>query len=84
MVLSWNSWNWPLTKRSTRLDLPTADSPSSTNLNWQILFPALDPLGLVAPPLLAMAWLDPPVSVCPTRLTALLGLQLEESIEEKQ
>ncbi|TNN79035.1 hypothetical protein EYF80_010714 [Liparis tanakae] len=37
MVVSWNSSNWPLTKRSTRLDLPTAMSPSSTNLNWQIL-----------------------------------------------
>lgn len=50
MVLSWNSWNWPLTKRSTKLDLPTADSPSSTSLNWQILFVAVAPLGLVAPP----------------------------------
>lgn len=37
MVVSWNSSNCPLTKRSTRLDLPTAMSPSSTNLNWQIL-----------------------------------------------
>ena len=50
MVLSWNSWNWPLTKRSTKLDLPTADSPSSTSLNWQILFAAVAPLGLDAPP----------------------------------
>lgn len=50
MVLSWNSWNWPLTKRSTKLDLPTADSPSSTSLNWQILFATAAPLGLVAPP----------------------------------
>lgn len=50
MVLSWNSWNWPLTKRSTKLDLPTADSPSSTSLNWQILFAAAAPLGLVDPP----------------------------------
>lgn len=33
MVLSWYSWNCPLTKRSTRLDFPTADSPSSTSLN---------------------------------------------------
>lgn len=45
MVLSWYSWNWPLTKRSTRLDFPTADSPSRTSLNWQILFPAAGPLG---------------------------------------
>lgn len=50
MVLSWNSWNWPLTKRSTKLDLPTADSPSSTSLNWQILFAAVAPFGLVGPP----------------------------------
>lgn len=50
MVLSWNSWNWPLTKRSTKLDLPTADSPSSTSLNWQILFATGAPLGLVVPP----------------------------------
>lgn len=50
MVLSWNSWNWPLTKRSTKLDLPTADSPSSTSLNWQILFATAAPLGLVVPP----------------------------------
>jgi hypothetical protein len=27
MVLSWYSWNWPFTNRSTRLDLPTLDSP---------------------------------------------------------
>ena len=27
MVLSWYSWNWPLTNLSTRLDFPTADSP---------------------------------------------------------
>lgn len=55
IVLSWNSWNWPLTKRSTRLDFPTADSPSSTSLNWQILLlAAFGPLGLVAPPLPAM------------------------------
>ena len=54
IVLSWNSWNCPLTKRRTRLDFPTADSPSNTSLNWQILFPALGPLGLVAPPRLAM------------------------------
>lgn len=50
IVLSWYSWNWPFTKRSTRLDFPTADSPSSTSLNWQILFAAAAPLGLVAPP----------------------------------
>lgn len=54
IVLSWNSWNWPLTNRSTKLDFPTADSPNSTSLNWQILFPALGPLGLEAPPRLAM------------------------------
>lgn len=36
IVVSWNSSNCPLTNRSTRLDLPTAMSPSSTNLNWQI------------------------------------------------
>lgn len=45
MVLSWYSWNCPFTKRRTRLDLPTADSPNSTNLNWQIL-PWLAPFGL--------------------------------------
>lgn len=55
MVLSWNSWNCPLTKRSTRLDFPTADSPKSTSLNWQILLPAFGPLGRVAPPLPAMS-----------------------------
>ena len=55
IVLSWNSWNCPLTKRSTRLDFPTADSPKSTSLNWQILLPAFGPLGRVAPPLLAMS-----------------------------
>ena len=53
MVLSWYSWNWPLTKRSTRLDLPTADSPSSTSLNWQILL-CVAPLGRWAPPLPAI------------------------------
>ena len=37
IVLSWYSWNWPLTKRNTRLDFPTADSPSNTSLNWHIL-----------------------------------------------
>ena len=31
MVDSWNSWNWPLTNRSTRDDFPTADSPSKTS-----------------------------------------------------
>lgn len=45
MVLSWYSWNWPLTKRRTRLDFPTADSPRRTSLNWQILFPVAGPLG---------------------------------------
>lgn len=54
MVLSWNSWNCPFTKRSTRLDFPTADSPKRTSLNWQILLPAFGPLGRVAPPLPAM------------------------------
>lgn len=50
MVLSWYSWNWPLTKRSTRLDLPTADSPNSTSLNWQILLLAVVPLVRAGPP----------------------------------
>ncbi len=54
IVLSWNSWNCPFTKRRTRLDFPTADSPRSTSLNWQILLPAFGPLGLIAPPLPAM------------------------------
>lgn len=54
IVLSWNSWNCPFTKRRTRLDLPTADSPRRTSLNWQILLPAFGPLGLVAPALPAM------------------------------
>lgn len=47
MVLSWNSWNCPFTKRNTNDDLPTADSPSNTNLNWQI-FPCADPFGRCA------------------------------------
>lgn len=46
MVLSWYSWNCPLTKRNTRLDFPTADSPSRTNLNWHILLAWGCPLGL--------------------------------------
>lgn len=50
MVLSWYSWNWPLTKRSTRLDFPTADSPRSTSLNWQILLLAAVPLVRAGPP----------------------------------
>ncbi len=55
MVLSWYSWNWPLTKRSTRLDLPTADSPSKTSLNWHILFPTgAAPLVRAGPPRPAM------------------------------
>ncbi|KAK1902710.1 tRNA wybutosine-synthesizing protein 4 [Dissostichus eleginoides] len=49
MVVSWNSSNCPLTNRSTRLDLPTAMSPSSTSLNWQILVCGSVPL--VRPPL---------------------------------
>lgn len=49
MVVSWNSSNCPLTKRSTRLDFPTAMSPSSTSLNWQILVCGREPL--VRPPL---------------------------------
>lgn len=49
MVLSWYSWNCPLTNLKTRLDLPTALSPNSTNLNWHIL-PCVDPLGLCAVP----------------------------------
>lgn len=68
IVLSWNSWNWPFTKRSTKLDFPTADSPNSTSLNWQILFPALGPLGLVAPPRLAMTKSDALVSCVPNLL----------------
>lgn len=55
MVLSWYSWNWPLTKRSTKLDFPTADSPSSTSLNWQILLLAAVPLIRVVPPRPAIA-----------------------------
>lgn len=55
MVLSWYSWNWPLTKRSTRLDFPTADSPNSTSLNWQILLLAAVPLVRAAPPRPAIA-----------------------------
>lgn len=54
MVLSWYSWNWPLTKRSTKLDFPTADSPSSTSLNWQILLLAAVPLVRAGPPRPAM------------------------------
>lgn len=47
MVVSWNSSNCPLTKRRTKLDLPTAMSPSSTSLNWQILVWGRFPLVLV-------------------------------------
>ena len=54
MVLSWYSWNWPLTKRSTKLDFPTADSPNSTSLNWQILLLAAVPLVRAGPPRPAM------------------------------
>ena len=57
MVLSWYSWNCPLTKRNTRLDFPTADSPSKTNLNWHILLAWGCPLGL-AVLLLVMARLS--------------------------
>jgi hypothetical protein len=38
MVLSWNSLNLPFTKRITRVDLPTPDSPKSTSLWCRILF----------------------------------------------
>lgn len=55
MVLSWYSWNWPLTKRSTKLDFPTADSPNSTSLNWQILLLAAVPLVRAGPPRPAIA-----------------------------
>ena len=37
MVLSRASRNWSLTKRRTRLDLPTDASPNRTNLQWCIL-----------------------------------------------
>lgn len=55
IVLSWYSWNCPLTKRSTKLDFPTADSPRSTNLNWQILLLGAVPLVRVVPPRPAIA-----------------------------
>ncbi len=55
MVLSWYSWNWPLTKRSTKLDFPTADSPNRTSLNWQILLLAAVPLVRAGPPRPAIA-----------------------------
>lgn len=51
------SWNCPLTKRNTRLDFPTADSPSRTSLNWHILLAWGCPLGL-AVLLLVMARLS--------------------------
>lgn len=54
MVLSWYSWNCPLTKRSTKLDFPTADSPNSTSLNWQILLLAAVALVRAGPPRPAM------------------------------
>lgn len=57
MVLSWNSWNWPFKKQSTRLDLPTAGSPRSTSSNRHVLFPVFGPLCLVAA-WLAMSWFD--------------------------
>lgn len=59
MVLSWYSWNWPLTKRSTKLDFPTADSPNSTSLNWQILLLAAVPLVRAVPP-------RPAIAQCPS------------------
>lgn len=57
MVLSWYSWNCPFTNLRTKLDFPTADSPSSTSLNWQI-FPCVWPLGRWTVPLLAMLQLS--------------------------
>ena len=54
IVLSWYSWNCPLTKRNTKLDLPTADSPSNTSLNWHILPCPGAPLGRWTPPRLAI------------------------------
>lgn len=57
MVVSWNSSNCPLTKRSTKLDLPTAMSPNSTSLNWQILVCGSVPLErLLAPLELIPTW----------------------------
>lgn len=41
IVLSWNSWNWSFTKRITRLDFPTAVSPSSTSLNVYVSGPSI-------------------------------------------
>lgn len=36
MVGSWNSKNSSRTNRTTRQDLPTAVSPSSTSLKWHV------------------------------------------------
>ena len=38
IVLSWYSWNWPLTNLKTKLDFPTADSPErKPKFNWWLL-----------------------------------------------
>ena len=42
MVGSWNSKNSSRTNRTTRQDLPTAVSPNSTSLKWQVLFCAIE------------------------------------------
>ena len=45
MVVSWYSWNWPLTKRRTSEDLPTADSPERSecyNFNVNIRHNLMD------------------------------------------
>ena len=53
LLPSWACYfvNLPLTNLKTREDFPTADSPRSTNLNWQILpGPPAAPLGLAFGP----------------------------------
>lgn len=61
IVLSWYSWNCPLTKRRTRLDLPTADSPRSTTLNWHTR-PCTVPFGRIwAAMLHTLDWCQRPV-----------------------
>lgn len=76
IVLSWNSWNWPLTKRNTNDDLPTADSPNSTNLNWHIL-PCADPFGRWA---VALRWFDAILVLCNCYFAVALSvLRLEYS-----
>ena len=61
IVDSWYSKNCPLTKRRTSDDLPTAESPSKTNLNWNTFGAAAMP-ALCATCLLLRAKIPPRAS----------------------